>query len=317
MPLISVVTPCYNEEGNVERLYQAVKAVFDTLPHYDYEHLFIDNASTDHTVDLLKQLAASDTRVKIIINNRNFGPLRSPYYGLLQGRGDAVISLVADLQDPPELIPTFLEHWTHGHKLVLGIKTNAAENGLFYQFRTLYYKCLNQISDIPLLNHATGFGLYDQSIIEALRQQDDCYPYLRGLISELGFPVCQVPYFQPKRHRGISKSNFFILYDWAMLGITSHSKIPLRLATISGFILSFMSLLVSLFYLGYKLIFWQQFSLGLAPLVIGMFFFASVQLFFIGMLGEYIGAIHTQILKRPLVTEKERINFDGSSPSHL
>lgn len=310
MTLISVVTPCYNEEGNVQRVYEEVKRIFDTLGTYRYEHIFIDNASQDKTVAILKQLAAHDPNVKIIVNNRNFGPLRSPYYGLLQAYGDAVISVVADLQDPPECIPEFLHRWENGEKLVLGIKTNSAESSLFFSFRSLYYKCLNKISDIKLLNHATGFGLYDKQVIQALRQLDEPYPYLRGLLSELGFPVSEVPYFQPARFKGVSKGKFFVMYDWAMLGITSHSKIPLRMATISGFVLSVLSLVTSLFYLVYKLVFWQEFALGTAPLVIGMFFFASVQLFFIGILGEYIGAIHTQILKRPLVTEKERINFE-------
>lgn len=311
MKLISVVTPCYNEEENVEAIYTEIKRLFEAMPGYCYEHIFIDNASEDQTVPLLKTIARKDRNVKVIVNNRNFGPVRSPYYGMLQASGDAVIQIVADFQEPPACIPELLRRWEEGEKLVLGIKTNSEENPIVFFLRSTYYKVLNRISNIKLINHATGFGLYDREVIEVLRRQNDCYPYLRGLISELGFPVSEVHYLQPKRQRGVTKNNFYVLYDWAMLGMTSHSRVPLRLAAMIGFLTALFCLLLSLFYLGYKLLFWDNFSVGIAPVVIGLFFIGAVQLFFIGMLGEYIGAIYTQVLHRPLVVEKERINFDA------
>ncbi len=309
MKLISVVTPCYNEEDCVGELYQRVKSVMEGLPTYTYEHIFIDNASTDKTVSILKEIAAEDPNVKIIVNIKNFGQVRSPIHALMQTKGEAVIGLAADLQDPPEMIPTFISKWEEGYMAVMGVKTRSEESPLMYALRTLYYRVLKLISSEEQIINATGFGLYDQRIVEAVRLLDESMPYFRGLVVELGYPRTLVEYAQPARKRGITKNNFFSLYELAMLGVTSYSKVPLRLATFVGFGAALLSFLVGMFYLIYKLLFWQSFSLGLAPLAVGLFFFGSIQLFFLGMLGEYIGAINTKVTKRPLVIEKERINF--------
>ena len=307
--LISVVTPAYNEEDNIRDVYKQVKDVFDELDEYDYEHVFIDNASKDRTVSILKEIALNDKNVKIIVNARNFGHIRSPFYGLLQSQGDAVILIVADLQDPPSMIADFIEKWEEGYKVVVGVKTHSGESRLKFAIRKLYYNILSHLSEIDQIKNFTGFGLYDKRIIEILRTIDDPYPYFRGLISEIGFDVYRIEYTQPARKKGITKNNLYTLYDIVMLGVTSHSKVPLRLATIVGFCLGIVSLLVAIGYLIYKIIFWQSFSVGIAPLVIGLFFFSAVQLFFIGILGEYVGTIYTQVSKRPLVIEKERVNF--------
>jgi glycosyltransferase involved in cell wall biosynthesis len=307
--LISVVTPCFNEEGNVYELHRRIALQIEQLPGYDYEHIFIDNASTDQTVARIKALAASNPRVKLIVNARNFGHIRSPIHAMMQARGDAVISMASDLQDPPELISQFVRHWEEGYPVVAGVKPKSKETPLMFMVRRLYYRTIGRISDVHQIQNFTGFGLYDRSVIETVRAIDDPYPYFRGLIAELGYAHAEVPYVQPLRTRGITKNNFYTLYDIGMLGITSHSKLPLRLATMGGFALSAISLFVACLYLGLKIIYWNDFSLGLAPILIGFFFFASVQLFFIGLLGEYIAAIHTQVLHRPLVVEKERVNF--------
>jgi glycosyltransferase involved in cell wall biosynthesis len=312
--LISIVTPCYNEEENVELLYHKVKDVFSLLPHYRCEHLFIDNHSSDGTVSILKRLAANDPNVKIIVNARNFGHIRSPHHAILQTRGEAVISMVADLQDPPELIAAFIKKWEEGFKIVIGVKSQSEEHPLFFAVRRLYYQLVSRLSEIELVKNFTGFGLYDRSVVEILRKIDDPYPYFRGLICDIGFDRAEIEYVQPARKRGFTKNNFYTLFDMAMLGFTNHSKVPLRLATMTGFGLAALSLLFAFCYFIYKLIFWSKFQVGIAPLVIGLFFFASVQLFFIGILGEYIGSIHTQVLKRPLVVEKERVNFDITVP---
>ena len=309
MKHISIVTPCYNEEENVELLYEKVKQVFKELDTYTYEHLFIDNASEDHTQEILRKLSDSDSNVKVILNSRNFGHIRSPYYGLQQSTGDAVILMVCDFQDPPEMIPQFLEKWVQGNKIVIGVKNKSRESSWMFSIRKSYYRLVNRLADVQLVDNFTGFGLYDRSIVEILRNMDDPYPYFRGLIAEIGFDIATIPFTQPRRHRGITKNNFYTLYDIAMLGFTSHSKVPLRLATMMGFVLATLSLIVAFGYLIAKLLFWNLFSLGMAPLLITVFFFASVQLFFIGIVGEYVGAIHTKTMKRPLVIEKERINF--------
>jgi glycosyltransferase involved in cell wall biosynthesis len=316
-PLISVMTPCFNEEDNVVFLYQRIRGAFASLPGYRYEHVFIDNASTDRTVERIKQLASGDRAVKLIVNNRNFGHIRSPLHAFYQVQGTAVITLASDLQDPPELIPDFVRKWEEGYKVVIGVKPKSEESWLMFGFRRLYYGLVGRISDVPLIPNYTGFGMYDREVIEAVRAIDDRYPYFRGIIADLGYPRAEIPFLQPRRNRGMSKNNFYTLYDNAMLGITNHSKVPLRLATFSGFVLSILSLLIALSYLIAKLLFWNKFSLGTAPLVIGVFFLGAVQLFFVGILGEYIGAIHTQVHKRPLVTEKERVNFDEAAPSDL
>jgi glycosyltransferase involved in cell wall biosynthesis len=308
--LISVVTPCYNEEGNVEELYRRVKKVFDEgHPQYRYEHVFIDNASRDNTVQVLKRLAQADRSVKIIVNVRNFGHIRSPFYALLQTHGDATILMAADLQDPPELLPELIQKWEGGSKIALGVKNQSEESPLMFAIRKMYYDFIARVSDIELVKNATGFGLYDRDVIDKLREVADPYPYFRGLIAELGYDRAIVHFTQPTRKRGISSNNFYTLYDIAMLGITNHSKVPLRVAAMLGFLLSILSLLVAIGYFIYKLVFWEHFSVGVAPMVIGVFFFSSVQLFFIGIIGEYIGSIYTQVLKRPLVIERERVNF--------
>jgi glycosyltransferase involved in cell wall biosynthesis len=307
--LISVMTPCYNEEGNVEVLYEAVKAIFEALPQYDFEHIFIDNASVDGTRAKLRALAARDPRVKVIFNTRNFGQVRSPYHGVLQAFGDAVIPMAADMQDPPTLIPKLIEQWEGGYKVVQAVKMTAKESPLMFAVRKVYYRLVTDLSEVRLVKNATGFGLYDKQVIDILRTMDESYPYFRGLTAELGFQPALVEYEQPLRASGKSTNNFFTLFDVAMAGITSHSRVPLRVATMIGFGGSVVSLLVALAYLIYKLANWQTFSAGTAPLVIGLFFLGSVQLFFLGVVGEYVGAIYTQVLHRPLVVEQERINF--------
>jgi polyisoprenyl-phosphate glycosyltransferase len=310
LPLLTILTPCFNEEANVREVYEQVKATMRTLPGYDYEHLFIDNASKDKTVDILRELAAADKRVKVIVNTRNFGHVRSPVHALLAARGDAVQSCVADLQDPPELIPQFVRKWEEGYKIVVGIKTASHESRPMFFIRRMYYWLIGRLSDFELIPNFTGFGLYDRDVLERLRETDEQYPYFRGLICDFGYERAEIAYTQPVRKRGITKNNFYSLYDIAMLGITNHSKVPLRIATMAGFTISMLSLLVAIGYFIAKLMFWNELQLGTAPLLIGIYFFGAVQLFFIGILGEYIGSIHTQVHKRPMVVEKERINFD-------
>ena len=309
MKRISVVTPCFNEEENVEEMYRQVKDIFSKLSDYAYEHIFIDNASADKTVAILKTIAAQDKNVKIIVNIRNFGWIRSPYYGILQAHGDAVIFMASDFQDPPALIPEFVKKWEEGSKIVIGVKHKSKENFLMFGIRKFFYSIMSRISDTEHIKDFTGFGLYDKSFVDIMRVLDEPYPYLRGIVSELGYDRSEVEFVQPKRLKGKSYGNFYRLYDAAMLGFVNHSKLPLRLASFIGFGVATISLLVALGYLIYKLVFWNYFIVGAAPLVIGLFFFSAVQLFFIGIIGEYIGAIFTQVKKRPLVIEKERINF--------
>lgn len=309
MKKISIVTPCYNEEENISILYKEVKRQFSNLPQYEYEHIFIDNSSTDNTVGVLKEFAKTDKNLKIIVNARNFGHIRSPYYAMLQADGDAVISLVSDLQDPPYLIPEFIKKWEEGYKIVVGVKTNSEESKLFFRLRKAYYNLVTKLSEVELIKNYTGFGIYDKQVIQELRNVKDNYPYFRGLICEVGFEKAIIEYKQPARKRGITKNNFFTLYDIAMLGITSHSKVPLRLAAMFGFLMAILSFLAAVVYFIMKIIYWDSMPLGQAPLVIGLFFFSSIQLLFIGIIGEYIGNIHTHVMNRPLVVEKERINF--------
>ena len=311
MAFISVVAGTFNEEENAEEFCERVRLVFDEyLPEHSFELIVADNASTDNTVAVLKRIAAADKRVKIILNNRNFGPVRSGYHAFLQAKGDAVVLMSSDLQDPPELIQQFVRKWEDGYKIALAQKTSSEEPPLFFMVRNLYYKTINRLSDIELVKNATGFGLYDRRVIEDIRQINDPYPYLRGLICDLGYDRALIPFTQPARKRGFSKSNLYTLWDMAMLGITNHSKVPLRLATFGGLMVAGLSFLVAVGYLIYKVLYWDSFQVGLAPLVIGMFFIGAVQLVFVGFLGEYIGSIHTQILRRPPVIEKERVNFD-------
>lgn len=310
-PLISIVTPAYNEAENIGPLIEAIRQEMEKMEEkYNYEHIIIDNASTDDTVAIVKKYCEDDKRVKLIVNSRNFGHIRSPFYGLLQGKGDAVIIMASDFQDPIDLIPKHIENWENGFLLSLAVKNQAEEGWLFYNVRKTFYKIISGLSDTKLIKNYTGAGLYDKKIIDILKTINDPYPYFRGLISEIGFKKAIVFFKQPTRKRGFTKNNFYTLYDIGMLGITSYSKIPLRIAAMLGFIMSALSLLVAIIYLILKLIFWYNFPAGNAPTVIGIFFFSSVQLFFIGILGEYIGSIHTLVQNRPLVIEEERINFD-------
>ena len=313
--LISIVTPCYNEEDNIDELCQRIKDVMATLP-YDYEHICIDNCSTDQTVRKIKEKAAVDKRIKLIVNARNFGHIRSPFYAILQSSGDACILIASDLQDPPEMIVEFIQKWEHGYKTVLAVKPESDESSMMFFIRKAYYRLITRISEVPLVQNATGAGLFDRIVVDILRKINDPYPYFRGLLCEIGFPIAVVPFKQPRRQRGITKNNFYTLYDIAMLGITNHSKVPLRLMVMSGFVLSTLSLIVAMYFLVAKLLFWSSFQLGTAPILIGIFFFGAVQTFFIGMLGEYIGSIHTQVRSMPLVIELERVNFEPASPHH-
>lgn len=311
MKTISVVSGCYNEESNLEELVRRVFAVADKFPAYRWEYILIDNCSTDRSAEILRSLAAADRRIKVIFNTRNFGHIRSPYYGMLQAYGDAMIYLASDLQDPPETIEKFIPLWEQGWKVIAAIKNQSEESPLFFMARKAYYHMISSLTELDLLKNFTGFGLYDQVVVEHLRKLEDPYPYHRGIISQLGYPVAKVPFVQARRVRGFSKNNFYTLYDIAMLGFTNHTKVPLRLATMLGFATSLISFMAGMTYFCLKLFYWREFAFGQAPLVVGLFFLGSVQLLFIGILGEYIGAIHTKVTKRPLVVERERLNFDA------
>lgn len=308
-PLITVVTPCYNEEPNVREIYLAVKQQFDQLPGYRYEHLFIDNGSKDRTPAILRELAAADPAVKVILNTRNFGPIRSPIYALLQARGDAVVGIGADFQDPPAMIPQFLAEWAKGAPIVLGVKLESDEHWFMYKVRDAYYRWLARLADVEVVHQATGFGIYDKRVIEALRRIGDPYPFFRGLVAEIGYQPVKIPYRQEARRAGTSKISTYQLFDVAFQGIVNHSKVPLRMATLTGVAAAALSMLVGLGYLIAKLMFWNSFNLGVAPLVIGFFFLSAIQLIFIGVVGEYVGAIYTYVRNRPLVHELERLNF--------
>ena len=308
--LITIMTPCYNEEQNVREVHRRLMAVAETLPQYRFEHLFIDNASTDSTVAVLRQMAAEDPTVKVIVNARNVGSDRSGMHALLQAQGDAIGILVADLQDPPELFADMIHAWEGGAPIVAGIKNTSDESWLMYRLRTAYYRLVARLTNVRIMAHFTGFGLYDRSVIDKIRADfRDPYPYFRGMIAELGLPVAIVHYNQNRRARGITSQNFYSLYDFAMLGITNLSKVPLRLVVFAGFVSAFLSFLTGMFYLVYKLVYWKNFTVGVAPVVLGLFFLGSIQLIALGIIGEYVGSIHTLVLKRPLVTERERINF--------
>jgi glycosyltransferase involved in cell wall biosynthesis len=306
---ISVVSGCFNEEANLEELVRRVWAVASKFPDYDWEYIFIDNCSTDGSQAILRRLAAGDKRIKVIFNTRNFGHIRSPYYGMLQAHGDALIYLASDLQDPPEYIEKFIPQWEAGFKVVAAIKEQSEESPLFFLVRRAYYHLVSRLADVDLLKNFTGFGLYDRVVVDHLRNLDDPYPYHRGIISELGYPVAKIPFIQPRRKRGFSKNNLYTLYDMAMLGFTNHTKVPLRLAMLVGFVTAILSFLTGMAYFVLKLLYWNSFAMGQAPLVVGLFFLGSVQLLFIGILGEYVGAVHTKLTRRPLVVERERLNF--------
>jgi glycosyltransferase involved in cell wall biosynthesis len=307
--LISIVTPTFNEKDNIELLLKRIKDVINPLDQYEFEILVIDNCSTDGTQEKIRGLAEKDKRIKAIFNTRNFGHIRSPYYGILKSSGVATIYMASDLQDPPELIPQFIEEWEKGWRLVMATKPISEGSKFMHFIRRNYYSFIDKISDMSILRDATGFGLYDETVIENLRKINDPYPFLRGLICELGYPIKSIPFTQPRRIKGVTKNNFYTLFDIAMLGIISHSKVPIRVAALTGFILGSVSMIVASYFFVMKLIYWDSFPLGGAPALIGLFFLFGMLLFFIGILGEYIGSIHTYIQNRPIVVERERINF--------
>ena len=308
--IITIVAPTFNEEENILIFYERVKAVIKNIPKYNFEILFIDNASNDHTLDILKSLADKNKQIKIIVNTRNFGHSRSPYWGVIQSQGDATIYLASDLQDPPELIQDFIAAWENGYKIAWGVKPVSKEHFLMFNLRKAYYSLLNNISDIPIVKNATGFGIYDRSVLDIVRQINDPYPFFRGMICELGFEIKEIPFTQEARKRGISKNNFYALFDIGMLGIINHSNIPLRLASFFGIITGGLSLALACIFLAVKLLFWNKYPVGISPIIIGMFLMFGIVLISIGILGEYLSSIHNYLRNRPIVVEKERINFD-------
>ncbi|MCR5793450.1 MAG: glycosyltransferase family 2 protein [Lachnospiraceae bacterium] len=311
MKKISVMIPCYNEEENVVPISEAVVNTLENeLSEYDYELLFIDNCSEDKTRDLLRMICKKNPKIRAIFNAKNFGQFNSPFHGMCQTTGDCTISMCADFQDPVEMIPVFVREWEKGYKIVSGIKASSKENKIMRFLRTCYYKLIKKMSSVEQIEHFTGFGLYDKSFIQVLRDLDDPTPFLRGIVAELGYRRKDVPYEQPKRRAGKTHNNWYSLYDAAMLSFTSYTKVGLRIATIAGFLFSVISMLCALGYLVLKLIYWNRFPAGTTPILLGVFVFGSVQLFFIGLLGEYIMNINTRVMKRPLVVEEERINFE-------
>ena len=309
--IISVMIPCYNEEENAYPIYCAVKEqLTQHCTGYDYEIVFIDNKSLDRTREILRGICAEDRHVRAIFNVKNFGQFNSPYYAMLQTSGDCTITMCADFQDPPELIPQFIAAWEEGYKIVIGRKTKSRENPLLYWARGVYYKMLRKMSSTEIIEQFTGFGLYDKSFVETLRQLDDPTPFMRGLVAELGPERKEIEYEQPKRRAGKTHNNFFTLYDAAMLSFTSYTKSGLRIATFAGFIIAFLSFLFGLAYLVLKLVFWNRFTAGYAPMMISVFFLGGLLLSFLGFLGEYVMAINVRVMNRPLVVEEERINFE-------
>lgn len=310
MKKISVLVPCYNEEENVEPLSKAIIEELNKLEKYDYELVFIDNCSTDMTRPKLQKLCQENKKIKAIFNAKNFGQFNSPYYGLLQTTGDCTILICADFQDPISMIPKFIKEWENGYKIVIGIKDKSKENKIMYFLRSCYYKIIKKVSDVEQIEHFTGFGLYDKKFIEVLRDLDDPTPFLRGIVAELGYARKEIPYTQEKRRAGKTHNNFYKLYDAAMLAFTSYTKIGLRMATFLGGIVAGISFIIGVIYLILKLIYWERFPAGTAPILIGMFFLSALQIFFIGFMGEYILSINARVMKRPLVIEEKRINFE-------
>lgn len=312
MKTVSVVVPCYNEEENVIPMYEAIRATMtESLPEYNYEIIFIDNKSKDRTRDKIRIACERDINVKAILNAKNFGQFNSPYYGVTQATGDCVILISCDFQDPVDMIPKYVAEWENGFKIVIGIKTTSKENRIMYFLRSCYYKLVKRISEVEQIEHFTGFGLYDKDFVRVLAKLEDPAPFLRGIVAELGYERKEIPYEQAKRRAGKTSNNFYKLYDGAMLGITSYSKVPLRIATMLGFFFSAISLVVALVYFVLKLIYWDRFPAGTAPILIGIFLIGSIQIFFIGLLGEYVLNMNTRVMKRPLVVEEQRINFDS------
>lgn len=306
---ISIITPTYNEKENIKFLYEEIKNIIKKIDKYEFELVIIDNASTDGTVDILKEIAAHDSSVKIILNTRNFGHIRSPYWGIMQTSGDATIYLASDFQDPPDKIPQFIEEWERGWKIVLGVKPVSVSKSFFIKIRRLYYKILDEIAEIDIIRDTTGFGLYDKQVLDHIRTIYDPYPFLRGLICELGYPIKTLEFIQPNRNRGISKNNFYTLYDIAILGLISHSNVPLRISSFIGYIFAGISLLLGISYLILKITNWYEFQAGIAPIIVSFFLLFALLFIFIGILGEYISVIYTHVRNRPIVVEKERINF--------
>jgi glycosyltransferase involved in cell wall biosynthesis len=307
--LLSIVTPTYNEVENIEILYLRLLEIWKAYPHYRFELIIIDNDSHDGTIEKLKQIANKDKRVKVIINNKNYGHLRSPYWGMLQAYGDAVIFMASDLQDPPEILPLFIEQWEVGYKIVLGIKPKSKNNGISHYLRKLYYRVLNKISNVTLVNDATGFGIYDKKVMDLIREINDPNPYFRGLVCELGYPIKTISFEQARRTRGVTKNNFYTLYDMAMMGYVTYSLIPIRMASMCGIILGGISFFMAMILIVIKIVWWTHIPLGIAPIAIGIFFLMGLILIFIGILGEYVASIIPYVKKRPIVIEAERINF--------
>ncbi len=310
MKKVSIMIPCYNEAENIEAITGAVAAQMEALPQYDYEILCIDNCSTDGTRDLLRMICAKNAKIRAILNVKNFGQFNSPYYGLCQTSGDCAISICADFQDPVEMIPVFLKHWEEGYQIVCGIKTSSRESPVMYRLRTMYYRLIKKFSAVDQIEHFTGFGLYDRSFLEVMRKLEDPTPFIRGIVAELGGRRKEVPYEQPRRRAGKTHNNWYSLYDAAMLSITSYTKAGMRIAVFTGMGMAMISLLIGLIYLVMKLIYWDRFDAGQAPAIIIISLIGSILLAFMGLLGEYIAAINQRMMKRPLVVEEERINFD-------
>ncbi len=303
------MVPCFNEEENVVPISEAIVAQMEQLPQYDYELLFIDNCSTDNTRPLLRKICAENKKIRAIFNVKNFGQFNSPVYGLMQTSGDCAISICADFQDPVELIPEFLKYWEEGYQIVCGIKTSSQESGFVYGLRTIYYKLIKKFSSVDQIEHYTGYGLYDKSFIDVLRKLDDPTPFIRGIVAELGGKRKEIPYEQPLRRAGKTHNNWYSLFDGAMLSVTSYTKIGMRVAEFVGILFAGLSLLIGLIYLILKLIYWDRFVAGQAPLIIVVSLMCSTILAFLGFLGEYISAINTRMMHRPLVVEEDRINF--------
>lgn len=314
MKTISILIPTYNEEENVIPMSKAINDLFcNSLPQYKYEIIFIDNCSGDNTRLLIRELCKQNENIKAIFNAKNFGQFNSPYYGLLQATGDCVVLLCADFQDPVELIVEFVHEWENDHKIVIGKKITSKENKIMYFFRSCYYKMIKKFSDVEQIEHFTGFGLYDREFVNVLRNLKDPTPFLRGIVAELGYKRKDIPYEQQKRRAGKTSNNFYRLYDAAMLSFTSYTKIGLRIATFIGAGCSVLSLVLAFVYLILKLIYWERFAAGMAPALIGILLFSSVQLIFIGLLGEYVLSLNARIMNRPLVIEEERINFSDQN----
>ncbi len=307
---VSILVPCYNEEENVVAISNAIIEQMEKLPKYDYEIIFIDNCSKDNTRALIREICSKNQKIKAIFNVKNFGQFNSPYYGLTQTTGDCAISMSADFQDPPDLIPAFLEGWEEGNQIVCAVKTSSKENPIMYFLRSVYYKLIKKFSDVEQIEHFTGFGLYDKSFIEVLRKLDDPTPFLRGIVGELGGKRKEIPFEQPKRRAGKTHNNWYSLYDAAMLSITSYTKVGMRLAVFIGVLFSFLNLSVGFVYLVMKLVYWNSFAAGQAPTIIILSLMSSIMLAFMGFFGEYIAAINSRMMHRPLVVEEERINFE-------